>query len=117
MSSSAERRTTRPLPLRHETARTPLYTAEQRVRRDASGWTLVQGILAPIQFPVFLVSLGLVLRFLATDLVPSAMSSTFSRTGMPDVGDQSRTVMVLAVFVKAIGVNPPLATVTTVLPQ
>ena len=43
----------------------PLYTAEQRKRRDASGWTLVQGVLAPIQFLVFLVSLGLVLRYLA----------------------------------------------------
>ena len=42
----------------------PLYTAEQRVRRDASAWTLVQGVLAPLQFLVFLVSLGLVLRFL-----------------------------------------------------
>jgi len=45
---------------------TPLYTAEQRHRRDASRWTLVQGILAPLQFLVFLVSLWLVLRFLAT---------------------------------------------------
>jgi len=44
----------------------PLYNAEQRLRRDASGWTLVQGLLAPVQFLVFLVSLGLVLRFLAT---------------------------------------------------
>ncbi len=44
----------------------PLYTAEERLRRDASGWTLVQGVLAPIQFLVFLVSLGLVLRYLAT---------------------------------------------------
>jgi len=44
----------------------PLYTAEERKRRDASGWTLVQGVLAPIQFLVFLVSLGLVLRYLAT---------------------------------------------------
>ena len=43
----------------------PLYTAEQRLRRDASIWTLVQGILAPVQFLVFLVSLGLVLRYLA----------------------------------------------------
>jgi 3-vinyl bacteriochlorophyllide hydratase len=43
-----------------------LYTPEERVRRDASPWTLVQGILAPLQFLVFLVSLGLVLRFLAT---------------------------------------------------
>lgn len=44
----------------------PLYTAEERRRRDASGWTLVQGWLAPVQFLVFLVSLGLVLRYLAT---------------------------------------------------
>jgi 3-vinyl bacteriochlorophyllide hydratase len=43
-----------------------LYTASERRRRDASPWTLVQGILAPIQFIVFLVSLGLVLRYLAT---------------------------------------------------
>lgn len=46
--------------------RTPLYTPEERVRRDTSGWTLVQGILAPVQFLVFAVSLVLVLRFLAT---------------------------------------------------
>jgi 3-vinyl bacteriochlorophyllide hydratase len=44
----------------------PLYTAEERRRRDASQWTLVQGILAPLQFVVFLVSLALVLRYLAT---------------------------------------------------
>jgi 3-vinyl bacteriochlorophyllide hydratase len=44
--------------------RDPLYTAEQRARRDASRWTLVQGLLAPAQFLVFLVSLALVLRFL-----------------------------------------------------
>ena len=44
----------------------PLYTPEERVRRDATKWTLVQGILAPIQFVVFLVSLYLVLRFLVT---------------------------------------------------
>ena len=43
-----------------------LYGAEERRRRDVSGWTLVQGVLAPIQFAVFLVSLGLVLRYLAT---------------------------------------------------
>lgn len=47
-------------------ARAPLYTAEQRVRRDQSAWTLVQGVLAPIQFLVFLVSLGLVIRYLTT---------------------------------------------------
>jgi 3-vinyl bacteriochlorophyllide hydratase len=44
----------------------PLYTPEQRIRRDASPWTLVQGILAPLQFLVFLVSVALVVRFLIT---------------------------------------------------
>ncbi len=44
----------------------PLYSAEERRRRDASKWTVVQGILAPLQFAVFLVSLALVLRFLVT---------------------------------------------------
>ncbi|NVO16867.1 MAG: 2-vinyl bacteriochlorophyllide hydratase [Rhodoplanes sp.] len=43
-----------------------LYTPEERRRRDASPWTLVQGILAPLQFLVFLVSLALVLRFVLT---------------------------------------------------
>jgi 3-vinyl bacteriochlorophyllide hydratase len=44
----------------------PLYTAAERARRDASIWTLVQGVLAPVQFVIFLISLGLVLRFLFT---------------------------------------------------
>ena len=44
----------------------PLYTFEERQKRDASVWTLVQGVLAPIQVLVFLISLALVLRFLAT---------------------------------------------------
>lgn len=43
-----------------------LYTPEERKRRDASVWTWVQGVLAPIQFLVFLASLCLVLRYLAT---------------------------------------------------
>ena len=42
-----------------------LYTDEERRRRDASPWTMVQGVLAPLQFFVFLVSLGLVLHYLA----------------------------------------------------
>lgn len=46
--------------------RAPLYTPDQRRRRDSTRWTLVQGILAPIQFAVFLISLALVLRYLAT---------------------------------------------------
>jgi len=47
-------------------ARKPLYTAEERVRRDESIWTLIQGVLAPLQFLVFLVSLVFVLRALVT---------------------------------------------------
>lgn len=43
-----------------------LYTAEERRRRDESPWTIVQGVLAPLQFLVFLTSLSLVLRFLMT---------------------------------------------------
>jgi len=43
-----------------------LYTPEQKRRRDESVWTLVQGVLAPIQFLIFLVSLGLVIRCLVT---------------------------------------------------
>lgn len=45
-----------------------LYSPSQRRRRDESIWTVVQGVLAPLQFIVFLVSLALVLRFLATGL-------------------------------------------------
>jgi len=41
-----------------------LYTPEERVRRDQTVWTLVQGILAPLQFLVFLISLVLVWRYL-----------------------------------------------------
>ncbi len=48
------------------TAARGLYTPSERRRRDASPWTLVQGILAPVQFFVFLVSLGLVIRYLMT---------------------------------------------------
>ncbi len=44
----------------------PLYTADERRRRDATPWTLVQGVLAPLQFAVLIVSLALVGRYLAT---------------------------------------------------
>jgi 3-vinyl bacteriochlorophyllide hydratase len=61
-ASQAERSSgTRQVP-----SRVGLYTAAERIRRDASPWTLVQGILAPVQFLVFLVSLVLVLRYLAS---------------------------------------------------
>jgi 3-vinyl bacteriochlorophyllide hydratase len=43
----------------------PLYTAEQRLRRDRSPWTKVQAVLAIAQFVVFGISLFLVLRSLA----------------------------------------------------
>ena len=43
-----------------------LYTAAERARRDATPWTLVQGILAPIQFLIFAISLVLVVRYLVT---------------------------------------------------
>jgi 3-vinyl bacteriochlorophyllide hydratase len=43
-----------------------LYTEAERRRRDSSPWTIVQAILAPLQFLVFLISLGLVLRPLLT---------------------------------------------------
>ena len=44
----------------------PLYSAEERRRRDSSPWTIVQGILAPVQFAIFLISVALVMRYLAT---------------------------------------------------
>ncbi|MEQ9608023.1 MAG: 2-vinyl bacteriochlorophyllide hydratase [Kiloniellaceae bacterium] len=56
-------------PLHRDRAAAPaqgLYTPEQRRRRNASPWTLVQGILAPLQFAVFLVSLYFVVHYLLT---------------------------------------------------
>ena len=53
-------------------ARPPLYSKEERLRRDASVWTTVQGVLAPLQFLVLLVSLVLVWRFLSTGQGESA---------------------------------------------
>ncbi|MCU0900840.1 MAG: 2-vinyl bacteriochlorophyllide hydratase [Cypionkella sp.] len=46
--------------------RRTLYTEAERARRDSTKWTLVQGVLAPIQFLVFGLSVVLVLRFLWT---------------------------------------------------
>jgi 3-vinyl bacteriochlorophyllide hydratase len=50
----------------------PLYSREERARRDNTRWTFVQGALAPLQFVIFLVSLALVLRFLLTGAGGSA---------------------------------------------
>jgi 3-vinyl bacteriochlorophyllide hydratase len=46
--------------------KTLLYTKEERERRDKSRWTIVQGVLAPIQFLVFLVSVSLIARYFFT---------------------------------------------------
>ncbi|MBS1302295.1 2-vinyl bacteriochlorophyllide hydratase [Loktanella sp. SALINAS62] len=60
----------------------PLYTARQRERRDATRWTLVQGVLAPVQFIVFLISFALVVRFLLTgDGYLAATVSIVIKTG------------------------------------
>ncbi len=45
-----------------------IYTDEQRERRDQTVWTTVQGVLAPVQFVVFGVSLALLLRYLYSGL-------------------------------------------------
>ena len=42
------------------------YTPEQLARRNASVWTKVQAILAPLQFLAFLISFALVVRYLTT---------------------------------------------------
>jgi 3-vinyl bacteriochlorophyllide hydratase len=62
-------------PSRRGAAR-PLYTPEERARRDGTRWTLVQGILAPVQFLVFLVSLALVVRYLSTGVGEGAATAS-----------------------------------------
>lgn len=60
----------------------PLYTPEERLRRDRSPWTIVQGVLAPLQLLAFLVSLVLVLRFLHSGVGADAASlSVIVKTG------------------------------------
>ena len=44
----------------------PLYTDEEREKRDSTVWTVVQGVLAPVQFLVFLLSVFLICRYLLT---------------------------------------------------
>lgn len=61
---------------RHLKLHRPLYSPEERRRRDETVWTLVQGILAPFQFFVFLISLWLVIHFLLTG--EGAKAATFS---------------------------------------
>jgi 3-vinyl bacteriochlorophyllide hydratase len=52
--------------LTQHSQRKALYTEAERRRRDSSKWTKVQGVLAALQFVVFLASLALVLRTLMT---------------------------------------------------
>lgn len=60
----------------------PLYTPSQRARRDATIWTTVQAVLAPLQFLAFLISLALVARYLATgDGYWAATVSIIVKTG------------------------------------
>ena len=60
---------------------TALYTEAERQRRDASPWTIVQGVLAPLQFAAFLISLWLVLQYLATgEGLASATASIVIKT-------------------------------------
>lgn len=47
-------------------SRAPLYTPEERRRRDTSPWTVVQGVLAPVQLLVCLVSIVLIERWFST---------------------------------------------------
>ncbi|WP_254449121.1 2-vinyl bacteriochlorophyllide hydratase [Thalassococcus sp. S3] len=43
-----------------------LYTPEERQRRDRTIWTPIQGVLAPLQFIAFAISVFLVMRYLWT---------------------------------------------------
>jgi len=68
-------------PAFHQARRPALYTPDERQRRDASPWTIVQGVLAPAQFIVFLVSLCLVTRYLSTGLgEQAAIASIVTKT-------------------------------------
>ena len=70
----------------------PLYSAEERRRRDETPWTLVQGVLAPFQFIVFVASLWFVASFMATGvgyeiatatiIIKTAVLYTIMITGM-----------------------------------
>ena len=63
-------------PAFHQIRPPALYTPAERLRRDASPWTIVQGVLAPAQFIVFLVSLCLVSRYLSTGLGEQAATAS-----------------------------------------
>ncbi len=59
----------------------PLYTPAERARRDATVWTLVQGVLAPVQFLIFAISATLVVHTLLTgDGLAAATASVVVKT-------------------------------------
>ncbi len=66
-----------------------LYTPEQRARRDASRWTLVQGILAPLQFLVMIGSAVLIVYSLQTGAL----------VGWADASVVLKTVLLLTIMV------------------
>jgi len=66
-----------------EGTRRTVYDPAERARRDATPWTMVQAVLAPVQFAVFLVSLALVLVSLRTGaLEGAATASVLIKTGV-----------------------------------
>jgi 3-vinyl bacteriochlorophyllide hydratase len=68
---------------KREAGKAALYTPQERARRDASPWTIVQGVLAPLQFAAFLVSLYLVLRYLSSgEGYAIATASILVKTGL-----------------------------------
>ena len=68
---------------RSNTEGATLYSPAERRRRDETVWTLVQAILAPLQFFVFGVSLILVLRYLSTgDGYAVATGSIYLKTAI-----------------------------------
>ena len=44
----------------------PLYTPDERRRRDASPWTIVQGVLAPLQLLICAASFACIVHYLLT---------------------------------------------------
>lgn len=59
----------------------PLYTAQERQRRDSTRWTIVQGVLAPLQLLVFLISVVLVVNYLSNGTgLDAAIASVIVKT-------------------------------------
>lgn len=80
-STAAPQAAVAPRPSASMPAQGALYTPEERRRRDASKWTVVQGVLAPIQFLVMAISVALVLRYLRTgDGLAAANASVIVKT-------------------------------------